>query len=1089
MFTFAQNAHYELRIDPGTSSVITVQPGGTVQFTAKAFEMNPVGAPIEVQIDNLHWSVSPASLGTITQQGLFTASTSQNTTSRGTVIAVATIGRVSVQAAVTLLIGNQSQPQVTFTGNVRSSTGPIHAATVSVMSTSMLPFLKTGKTNAQGDFSINVPSGSYIVRADAHGYGQLYYDNVSEAQQAYEFVTDPNTPVIGNIDFLLTELGIITGSVVDAATNAPIEAALVTAIPTSTGGSASNRGYHAQTDAHGMYRLAGLPQGEYIVFANHHAYAIQYYDNETELTNADVVNVVDGQTRSGIDFALGQRGAISGLVVDATTNAPIEGVLVSAISSGTGGPATNRGYHARTDAHGVYQITGIEQGDYIVSASHHSYAIQYYDNTNNPSSADVVSVLEGQTTSGIDFRLGQLGSISGLVVDAMTNTPIEGALVSAMPSGGSGTGANRGTHAVTDAHGMYRLAGLTDGEYIVSAGKHGYIQQYYNGVTIPANATPVVVLNGQTTSNIDFALGILGAISGLVVNESTNAPIEGVLVSAVPRNAVGHPSNRSAHATTDAHGAYVLIGLNEGDYTVSARKDGYGQQYYDGEVSISNATPVTVELGKTTGGINFALDAFDGSIAGIVKDENANPISGATVSAWINGRPASNTSRSTYGRATTAVDGSYIIEGLPKGDYIVRAEADNFIAEYYDTVYDIQSATVVNVATQPVTGIDFVLGQAGGISGAVSSLDPNSVITRGTVIVRSVTQHFERGARTDAQGAYHVSGLPSGTYIVFATAAQHIGEYYDGVNDPSQATQIIVTAPGIVTNIDFALSPAPIRYPRNFSGVVQSNSNGLPPDYTLVEAINPDNGERIVTGVDAHGSFSFYAWENAVIRARAIGHVGMYAGNTWNWKESIWAGFVGGMNIALDPVSPRGMADVSGYVTEAGSGAALAEAWVYGIDPDGNMYFSVTGPDGAFLLEHATNGSLDILVSEVMYETRQVETPVNDARGNAGIVVHRSSALSAPVQAPLPASVILHQNYPNPFNPSTTISYTMRERAHVRLSVYTLQGKEVARLVDEVKEGGTYNIVWDAAILPSGTYVYRLQSGPAVQMRMMSLIK
>ncbi|HRE42332.1 MAG TPA: hypothetical protein PLG90_13480, partial [Ignavibacteria bacterium] len=54
----------------------------------------------------------------------------------------------------------------------------------------------------------------------------------------------------------------------------------------------------------------------------------------------------------------------------------------------------------------------------------------------------------------------------------------------------------------------------------------------------------------------------------------------------------------------------------------------------------------------------------------------------------------------------------------------------------------------------------------------------------------------------------------------------------------------------------------------------------------------------------------------------------------------------------------------------------------------------------------------------------------------------------------IPSEYRLHQNYPNPFNPVTNISYQIPFDGLVKLRVYDILGKEVASLVNEVKQAG-----------------------------------
>ena len=89
----------------------------------------------------------------------------------------------------------------------------------------------------------------------------------------------------------------------------------------------------------------------------------------------------------------------------------------------------------------------------------------------------------------------------------------------------------------------------------------------------------------------------------------------------------------------------------------------------------------------------------------------------------------------------------------------------------------------------------------------------------------------------------------------------------------------------------------------------------------------------------------------------------------------------------------------------------------------------------------------------------------------------------------LPTDVVLAQNYPNPFNPNTAITYTLDRSGPVQLDVYDLTGRIVSTLVDGVQPAGRYEIRFSAEDLPSGTYVYRLQTGAEVLTRAMTLLR
>jgi chondroitin AC lyase len=83
----------------------------------------------------------------------------------------------------------------------------------------------------------------------------------------------------------------------------------------------------------------------------------------------------------------------------------------------------------------------------------------------------------------------------------------------------------------------------------------------------------------------------------------------------------------------------------------------------------------------------------------------------------------------------------------------------------------------------------------------------------------------------------------------------------------------------------------------------------------------------------------------------------------------------------------------------------------------------------------------------------------------------------------------LEQNYPNPFNPSTIIRYQIPKEGRVNVFVYSILGKEVMRLVDEVKSPGSYSTVFNGSGLASGMYFYRIIANDFTATKKLMLIK
>lgn len=88
-------------------------------------------------------------------------------------------------------------------------------------------------------------------------------------------------------------------------------------------------------------------------------------------------------------------------------------------------------------------------------------------------------------------------------------------------------------------------------------------------------------------------------------------------------------------------------------------------------------------------------------------------------------------------------------------------------------------------------------------------------------------------------------------------------------------------------------------------------------------------------------------------------------------------------------------------------------------------------------------------------------------------------------------SYALSQNYPNPFNPSTIISYQLPKACNVTLKVFDVLGREVATLVDEYRNAGSYDVEFsiENLELSTGIYFYQLKAGEFVETKKMLLLK
>ena len=93
------------------------------------------------------------------------------------------------------------------------------------------------------------------------------------------------------------------------------------------------------------------------------------------------------------------------------------------------------------------------------------------------------------------------------------------------------------------------------------------------------------------------------------------------------------------------------------------------------------------------------------------------------------------------------------------------------------------------------------------------------------------------------------------------------------------------------------------------------------------------------------------------------------------------------------------------------------------------------------------------------------------------------------INTELPGKFKLYQNYPNPFNPTTKIKFELPLNSFVTVKVYSLLGKEVATLVNQSLNAGTYEADWSAADFSSGVYFARISAGNYTETKKMTLIK
>lgn len=160
---------------------------------------------------------------------------------------------------------------------------------------------------------------------------------------------------------------------------------------------------------------------------------------------------------------------VAGRVVDATTGRPVAGAIVTPAGSavvtspGSSGPGT-----ALTNAEGHFVLRGLAKGSLVLTATRGGYVNATYGQRRPGGSAQPIILDAGQRVTDLDVRLWKYGAITGTIVDE-AGDPVVGTRVNVLQKTFSASRRRfkPGPRGVTDDRGMYRIAGLTPGDYLV----------------------------------------------------------------------------------------------------------------------------------------------------------------------------------------------------------------------------------------------------------------------------------------------------------------------------------------------------------------------------------------------------------------------------------------------------------------------------------------------------------------------------------------------------------------------------------------------------------------------------------------------
>ncbi|NUQ03940.1 MAG: carboxypeptidase regulatory-like domain-containing protein [Anaerolineae bacterium] len=428
-------------------------------------------------------------------------------------------------------------------------------------------------------------------------YMQEFWQETPSWDAAVLLSVNSGAPNQTGINFTLTPAGLISGTVYAADGVTPLVNVGVGADSGSSGGGDPVVDRFC-TNNDGTYSLLVPLGGTYKVFAGAtfcpgpaQSFLLEWWQEAADPGSATPLPVNPATSPvTGINFTLDAGGAISGTVTAAEDGAPLPDIWVCAFDYGAA--ALNLVPHwfcAQTGPGGGYQITGLATDTYRVWLFPGDRLRLFYNQSPTFDGAAPVAVTTGTTTPDIDFSLPLAGVISGHITDE-NGQPLDGVTVSL-------------------ADGTYPECSQPDGSYriYVPAGSHvikaevgmcsdqaAFPTQYFNGVSAPADATPVNVLLGQTVSDIDFTLARSIAGSVMLQGHGTAPDPRWVMTLQVAITADGGAGAVifSGPLNTDQNGHFVITtsdlpGFTPGLYRLRVK----------GEHSLANAVVVLLHYG------------------------------------------------------------------------------------------------------------------------------------------------------------------------------------------------------------------------------------------------------------------------------------------------------------------------------------------------------------------------------------------------------------------------------------------------------------------------------------------------------------
>jgi protocatechuate 3,4-dioxygenase beta subunit len=561
---------------------------------------------------------------------------------------------------------------------------------------------------APGSIRMTIGPGGMTVASGGRGDPQqrVYFPGVAGAASAAVFSLQPGDEKTG-VSFVVsvtsTGLGIqapaysprdttdnnsavIEGRVLRPG-GQPLTGAIVRLIPAGATMAPSKL---AVTDVEGRYQFV-LPNdaaGTYRVAAAafNQAYLPTEYGQRRVSDQGEEITVAAGETRDRLVITMVRPGLIAGRVLDENGD-PVEGILLHASQvryvDGRRRLVDMARLAQPTDDLGRYRLTGLPPGEYIVSAAVGQidmraplvdlpgYGITYFPGTPNPSEAQRVLVGRSQDVLGVDFPIARVRTarVSGRAVDSRGDAITGG--IALTPSRRSGAVVATQMGAKIERDGRFEFPNVAPGEYVLQASRNR------SAVWTEGEASSqFVTVNGTDVTDLEVRTSTGSTLDGHITLEGGGAFSPGQLnVSPVPVDGDLSPliGGGPAHATMDQDLKFHLAGLT-GPRRVRVAHIPPGWTLQAILLNGIDITDTPLQFGKSDQSLADVEVVLSHRVTRITGQVTAR---GRPAAASILFFPADRQAwypQSRFlGQTISPADGSFRVEGLPPGEYLVAA--------------------------------------------------------------------------------------------------------------------------------------------------------------------------------------------------------------------------------------------------------------------------------------------------------------------------------------------------------------------------------------------------------------------------------